>query len=573
MLAVFGVISCCALAPAAAAQDYRPRTFFVDGVRGHDSAPGTSVRWPWRTISRVNLGTYRPGDRILFLGGQTHEGSLVLTAENASGTAEEPILVSSYGDSRATVASGARPGLLVRNAAGVRVADINFEGSAATASDGAGIHFTNDSRPAKAPIWVDHVEVRGYSVGVLIAAQLPGSYDGVWVTAVETHDNLVSGLTVAGTGTADPAAYALTTVYLGRVHAYHNRGDNVVAEGSRNASGSGIKVAGVDRGLIEWCVAHDNGGNNPAAGAEKAGGAFAISVAGRGIEVKANEAYRQRAHSSNRTDGGGFFLQATKSLFQYNYSHDNDGPGLLVAAFGGPPPAPESKDQEPGPRDGNYVRYNVSENDGLQTGEGSLRLIGALEGVSIFNNTIFARRPAETPAPVVAIEAGSNPALSGRGLHFYNNLFLAEGVGPLLRVKAPSRSADMQFEHNAYVDPAGLYRVEWGEEVFNDVLAWMAVARVEILGRAYVQPAGVLPVRNAGSGGVAYPESTAKLKAYRLIEGSPLIDAGVNLRGAHGARDFFGDPLPTPEAGKFDIGAHEFSRETAAALSATPSAR
>jgi len=58
-----------------------------------------------------------------------------------------------------------------------------------------------------------------------------------------------------------------------------------------------------------------------------------------------------------------------------------------------------------------------------------------------------------------------------------------------------------------------------------------------------------------------YPSPITNLTAYRLQSGSPMIDAGLNLK-AHfgievGAMDFYGNPIPAGNA--FDIGANEAS--------------
>lgn len=73
-------------------------TYYVS-PNGNDNNSGTSLASPWRTISKVNSRTYVAGDQILFERGGTYRGNVTI---NQSGTAVNPILVSSYG-------SGAKP--------------------------------------------------------------------------------------------------------------------------------------------------------------------------------------------------------------------------------------------------------------------------------------------------------------------------------------------------------------------------------------------------------------------------------------------------------------------------------
>jgi hypothetical protein len=62
-----------------------------------------------------------------------------------------------------------------------------------------------------------------------------------------------------------------------------------------------------------------------------------------------------------------------------------------------------------------------------------------------------------------------------------------------------------------------------------------------------------------GQGATVYPLAPGELRAYELRAGSPLIDAGIDLKGSFGTEvpstDFASDP--NSQSGKFDIGADE----------------
>jgi hypothetical protein len=96
------------ISTADAAGTYQPRTFYVDRY-GSDSNAGTSVAFPWRTITHVNRMSFRPGDRILFRGGETFTDAPLMPGDggvNISGTEAQPIVFSSYGGSVARIAHG-----------------------------------------------------------------------------------------------------------------------------------------------------------------------------------------------------------------------------------------------------------------------------------------------------------------------------------------------------------------------------------------------------------------------------------------------------------------------------------
>ena len=70
----------------------------------------------------------------------------------------------------------------------------------------------------------------------------------------------------------------------------------------------------------------------------------------------------------------------THSVLQYNYSHDNDGSGYLLAQF--------AYARRFG---GNIIRYNISENDSAKNNYGSLSIHGGVQvaDLDIYNNTLY----------------------------------------------------------------------------------------------------------------------------------------------------------------------------------------
>lgn len=76
-------------APAALA-----RTYYVS-ANGHDRRSGRSPHAAWRTITRVNRAHLKPGDRVLFRGGDSFSDATLVP--HASGTASRPIVFGSYG--------------------------------------------------------------------------------------------------------------------------------------------------------------------------------------------------------------------------------------------------------------------------------------------------------------------------------------------------------------------------------------------------------------------------------------------------------------------------------------------
>lgn len=74
-------------------------TSYYVASSGSDANNGTSASTPWQTLTKVNSGSYNPGDNIYFNRGNTFYGELIITS---SGNSFSQIYISSYG-------TGARP--------------------------------------------------------------------------------------------------------------------------------------------------------------------------------------------------------------------------------------------------------------------------------------------------------------------------------------------------------------------------------------------------------------------------------------------------------------------------------
>ena len=124
------------VAGRAAASDY-----YVN-AGGSDSAPGTLAS-PWRTLARVNQAPLSAGDRVYLAGGQSFTGTLAFDAADR-GTGPFPIVVSSYGSRRATIAAGQSSGVAAYNMAGITISNIDIVGAGRTSNGSAGIEFYAD---------------------------------------------------------------------------------------------------------------------------------------------------------------------------------------------------------------------------------------------------------------------------------------------------------------------------------------------------------------------------------------------------------------------------------------------
>ena len=118
----------------------------------------------------------------------------------------------------------------------------------------------------------------------------------------------------------DSPRYAHADVRVSHCHAFDNTGD---PDYQKNHSGSGIVLYQVDDGVIEPCVAWNNGALCRSGG----GGAVGLwTCASRRVVIQHCESF---GNKTSGADGGG----SEDCVLQYNYSHDNDGHGLMVYTY------------------------------------------------------------------------------------------------------------------------------------------------------------------------------------------------------------------------------------------------
>ena len=79
------------------------RSYFLNNC-GNDANDGSKTK-PWKTITKLNSVQLNPGDSVLFTGGQTFSGSILLDI-NDKGSKEKPIVLSSAGNTNATIDAG-----------------------------------------------------------------------------------------------------------------------------------------------------------------------------------------------------------------------------------------------------------------------------------------------------------------------------------------------------------------------------------------------------------------------------------------------------------------------------------
>lgn len=503
-------------------------TFYVDSENGDDSADGRTPETAWKTLAKLNDTELIGGDRILLKAGSVFEDQAL--SIKGGGTAENPIIIDMYDGEVVGAEAGERPHIK-----GNGKNSFEYQGNQIS----YGLHIKNASH-----VRVNNLEIsnqgdtRKLSVGVCVEAAGCGVMQGVYIDSVYIHD--VNGTYEEKTLPNGGLYYVVSD------HSNNTRFDDIRVVNSivKRVSRTGISV-GMTSSTDLW---DGHGGNIPqevldAYGhtnvlirnnyVEESGGDAIVPM----FSIKplieyniSNGASQNTKHTSMYNagiwpwrcedavfqynecygtilngDGQAYDCDwSCGTVYQYNYSHDNEGGFILICQS-------EVLDS--------VVRYNISQND-----QRCLFLTSNTHNADVYNNTFYIGEGLDTE---VVEDVGGVATLK-------NNIFYNLGTST-----TTTWGRNFSYENNLYYGYDST--PEDGSKIIADPM--------------FADP-------GTGGTGVLGDSAIDTLGGYRLREGSPAIDAGLEIED-NGGRDYFGTPLTD---GKTDIGAAEYTAPVSTAV-------
>ncbi|MCB0854732.1 MAG: T9SS type A sorting domain-containing protein, partial [Bacteroidetes bacterium] len=258
---------------------------------------------------------------------------------------------------------------------------------------------------------------------------------------------------VAFSGKVRTEGHVHKNVYISHVKAFHNYGE---IGKTQSHTGNGIVVGNTDSVLIEFCEAYENGKDNSFHG----GGPVGIWLwdCNQSI-IQFSESHHN--HTNSKTDGGGFDLDGgcTNCSLQYNYSHNNDGAGYLIAEYSGARPLIN-----------NEIHHNISVNDGLKNNYGGVFLWrgqGILSGLKVYDNFVYSAGKS-TGFKIVSD--------SIRNISVENNFFISDGKADLVGISDTTQN--LNFADNLFHSLSGKYNYADLGKSYSTIEKWIEKGQI-----------------------------------------------------------------------------------------------
>ncbi len=472
---------------------------------------------------------------------------IVLDA-NDSGSAKYPVIISTYGRKKpAKISAGNGTGISLVNASNIVVTNLMIVGTwnALTGegpSSGVGIDVVN-TLPGDVKlsnITIGAVESKGFRWGGIRVWGNNGKsgYSNVDITKNRVRWNGDAGIIVSGAFDATSTAYSNSKIYVTYNRVSNNTG--IIDKGTN--TGSGIEIVDVDGALVQGNIVYQNGQFQD----NSDGGPVGIwAFDSNAVTMQYNESFENHASATSAKDGGGLDLDGgvTNSVMQYNYSHDNDGPGFLAVQFAGFRPSGH-----------NVIRYNITQNDARCFGYGGITLSGNsdLKDVLIEHNTVYV-----DPSPYTNTSALRLIGI-GTGVQIRNNIFVTTGNAYL--VNGIPGSSIAQINGNDFFSSGATPSYVWENQFYTSLDAWRAVGPEMLNGSPTGTDADPQLLAPGTAGMLLNAKLLKKLSEYELAPTSPMINAAITIPDpgsgyVPATYDFFGNRVPL--SGAADIGAAE----------------
>jgi hypothetical protein len=552
------------------------RSYFVS-PDGDDNNDGKSAETAWRSLTIVSKTEFKPGDTIRFEGGERFEsGELLFQSAllvNSSGLPDSPIVYTSYGNGKAVIVSDA-VGIMCSGKEFIEFRELEVSGNfdpfrqPAQLNTNIGIWLINHNSDKRLRgIRIDNcrfTKLQTYAISVAAFNEnfpKAGGFQDLKITdcKVDSIGDIAIIIDWAASYIHSLENYPIQEVLISNCEISNVTGlVNKLIPGTDKHdtfTGNGILIMNSDSSVIENNKIYNCGGFLKSA--SSGSGPSGIEAAEcRRLICQLNEVSNIRATTGSDGHGIHFGNGVRESVMQYNYSHDNDGPGFSFHCYGKSFPLPNSN---------NVLRYCISARNGRNSVyNGCEILISSFNpmttsNIDIYNNTILALKQKTEEYSAVEIER------SASNITFRNNIVIAANKGTWIVNMFPLESrTSITFQRNLYWSLDDSYVFREGNDTFYTYDSWQSGS----------SPAAIREnINGKNSGIILDPKLKIMKNPDRIFDINAMISpdefipendatetaAGIDLRKNFGTdigiRDYYGNSILNVQ--RFSIGAYQ----------------
>ncbi|MFA5416957.1 MAG: right-handed parallel beta-helix repeat-containing protein [Bacteroidales bacterium] len=457
------------------------KLYYIDPVNGNNTNKGDSPENPLRDIKNVHSSQFIPGTQILFKAGTYYNAQVSLNG--VIGTAEEPIIISSYWDGL----PASTPAATINGASylsAVQIENCSF------------VHLKKLTLTANGGGFnIPSLGNEGIRCGVLVRTSVIGDYSDIHLSELSISDVFYQdpGYDAAGSGETDANGYGIrfynqiSNATLKNISVKNCHITNVghtglkINGGSSNSYIDSVEVLnntithvggpGIQTGITRYArfaynTVDHSGSSNDTRMWHRGSGLWTWGV----YDVLVEHNSFTNANGPGDTAGSHIDYNCTNVVMQYNFSANNAGGFVEILGNN---------------RNCSY-RYNVSVNDGwrvkgvngaFQEGK-TLWLsgyVGAGDGIGpyntyIYNNTIYVR---STMISKYSLESTSQGVLIANNIfHVLGNSASVLGDQTSTATRVKTDDGDVFFRNNIFLKTTnwpGAEKIEDAAPVYGDV--------------------------------------------------------------------------------------------------------
>lgn len=554
-------------------------TYYVSPTGDDTINNGTSELTPWKTLDKINTygnsPGFNPGDIIKFEGGKTFEVSTPVFGSSLfiprSGESGSPIIYTSYGGSRATIKTDAI-GIFCASREYIEIRSLNirsnydpFNQGSTSMFDNIGIYFLMTKFRTNVNASMHGIVIDSCGISRFVNTAISFIYSD----SDRTHSGGYEDILISNSRIDSIGHFGIQFRWFrNTLYSFANYPHNDIIIRNCTISripgfyscdigpytGVGILLIDVDTALVERNTVFSCGGVG-CTEKEEFGGADGIELSQcQRVIFQYNEVYDQGTAVTSDGSGMHFGDGVQNSIMQYNYTHDNEGPGLNLVCGGTGYPL-ENRD--------NTIRYNICAKNGKAGGHtaGEIQVGGhdpkITQNIKIYNNTLYSVKYDGYSESVLMLFRRLD------SIFFHNNILICADTTVALISHHPvgGNYTNIFIQGNVYWSTSQRFKFRDDHSYYYTYTDWQTAFGHEKIGGVNVGFTEDPKLVNPGNGGNindAYLLHT--MTAYKTQPGSIIVENGLDLTVSPfnldpGDVDFYGTAIPN--ASEYDIGSYE----------------